>query len=75
MRFTTIWTLRSMTLKERLLRTRDCFAMYVGRKLPLRVRFWCSMQMIGKAVATSPEIPATSLEHILKELPRPKTVC
>lgn len=74
MRFWTIWTIPAMTLGERLSRTRDCLAMAIGRRLPLRIRFWVTMQEIGKATSNSPNVPMTALQEILKELDIPKSM-
>lgn len=74
MKFWTIWTLKGMDLKERLTRTRDWAAMEIGAHLPLRVRYWTTLQEIGRATMTSPNVPATPLEDILRDLEKPKVV-
>jgi len=74
MRFKTIWTIGAMTFAERLRRTRDWAAAKIGYALPVRIKYWVTMQMIGKAVRDSPNIPATSLDDILRKLPAPKNL-
>lgn len=72
MRFKTIWTLPGLSLRERLLRTRDWAASEFGARLPLRVRYWVTLQELGKATVNSPDVPATNLSDILRELDKPK---
>lgn len=74
MRFRSIWTAPAMTLRERLIRTRDWAAREIGARLPLRVRYWVTMQEIGRATMDSPNVPATSLDTILRKLDAPKVV-
>lgn len=74
MRFFTIWSMPAMSLRERLRRTRDWAAMTVAGLLPLRVRFWATMQELGHATAKSPNVPATTLEEILRDMNRPKSL-
>lgn len=74
MRFSTIWTLRGMGFMERCRRTRDCAAFGVARHLPLRVKYWTAIHMIGKATMDSPNVPATPLDEILQKLPCPKSM-
>lgn len=68
MRLKTIWTAPAMDLAERLRRSRDWAAMAAGSALPQRVRYWVTVREIGHAVAYSPDVPATSLNDILKNL-------
>lgn len=74
MRFWTIWTIPAMSLKERLLRTREWLAMTVAGKLPLRVRYWCAVREIARATTSSPNVLATPCDEILKSLDRPRHV-
>lgn len=60
-----------MSFPERLRRTRDWAAMTLGAKLPLRIRYWVTMQEIGHATAKSPNVPATSLDEILRGMRTP----
>lgn len=68
MRLKTIWTIPSMSMAERLRRTVDWSAMKTAKVLPSRVRYWVTLIEIAKATETSPHIPATPLEDILKNL-------
>jgi len=74
MRFTTIWTIPAMTLRERLSRTRDWAAQEVAARLPKRIRYWTTLQEIGRATMTSPHVPATPLDEILRNLDTPKNL-
>lgn len=48
--------------------------MTLGAKLPLRVRYWVTLQEIGFATRKSPNVPATSLTNILRDLRTPKNL-
>lgn len=72
MKLSTIWSLEGLSTPERLRRTREWGAMTVARKLPLRVRYWTTMQEIAKATRKSPNIPATPLDEIIRNLEAPK---
>lgn len=72
MKLSTIWSLRYMTLTERLIRTRDWGAMAVAARLPKRIRYWTTILEVAKATQDSPNIPATPLDSILKKLDAPK---
>lgn len=74
MRLRTIWSIRAMSLMERLRRTRDWAAMRVAANLPIRVRFWVSILEIGHATAKSENVPATPCDEILNNLRKPKYV-
>lgn len=72
MKLKTIWTIRGMEFVERLRRTRDSVALSVAKHLPLRIRYWCALDMIGLATMDSPNVPASTVEYILKHMPAPK---
>lgn len=74
MKLTTIWTCRAMTLRERLARTREWAAMRVAANLPLRVRYWVTILELGAATMDSENVPATTLNDIMKNLNQPKRV-
>jgi hypothetical protein len=74
MRFRTIWTIPAMSFAERLRRTRDWFALYVGHKLPLRIRYWIVISEIGYATRNGEDLTATPCSEILNNLRRPKVV-
>lgn len=71
MRFRTIWSIPAMSFTERLRRTRDWAAMVIGAKLPLRIRYWVTMQELGHATAKSSNVPATPVHEVLKGLRTP----
>lgn len=72
MRFWTIWTTPALSLMERIHRTRDWGFAEVALKLPVRLKYFVTLQQIGKATRTSKDIPATSLSDILRNLEAPK---
>lgn len=68
MKFTTIWSLPGLPLKERIDRTKDLWSMNMADYLPKRVVYWITMRQIGKATMTSQNVPATSLDNVLQNL-------
>ena len=72
MRLRTIWTVPCMTVQERLRRTQNWLAMTIGAKLPLRVRYWVTMQELGKTVVLGPEGLHITLDEVVKRLDTPK---
>jgi hypothetical protein len=71
-KLTTIWTLPASTLRERLRRTRDWVAQKAASALPRRVRYWSTMGDLVKATSGhSGEIPAMTLDEVLRKLPTP----
>lgn len=72
MKMRTIWTLRNMSLKERLIRSRECGAMFIGRNLPKEIRYWTTLQELAKATVESKNIPATPLDEVLQKLDGPR---
>lgn len=72
MRFTSIWfrwvRKYPMPLKEKIERTKDLWSMNVYDILPKRVQYWVAMRAIGKATMTSQNVPATSLDNVLRNL-------
>lgn len=74
MRFTTIWGMPSLPLKERISRTRDWIAQEVAHRLPVRIRYWSTMQALAKATMGSPNVPETPLDDILRKLEAPKNL-
>ena len=74
MRFKTIWSIPAMTCGERIRRTRDWVAQKVARALPVRIRYWVAMQMVGDATMDSPNVPATPLADIIKKFDAPKNL-
>lgn len=74
MKLRTIWTIPAMTTAERLRRSRDWAASATAARLPKRVRYWVTLQEIGKATMTSRDVPATPLSDILQNLDAPKSL-
>lgn len=69
MRFTSIWFPGyPMALGEKIDRTKDLWSMNVYDILPKRVKYWVAMRAIGYATKTSQNIPATSLDNVLRNL-------
>lgn len=68
MKFTTIWSLPGLPLKERVNRTLDLWAMCSADWLPKRMTYWITLRQIGKATMTSQNVPATSLDNVLQNL-------
>lgn len=74
MRFKTIWTMPASTIRERLRRTRDWAAQAVAARLPLRIRYWTTLQEVGRATMSSPNVPATPLAEIITKLDAPRNL-
>jgi hypothetical protein len=69
MRFTSIWFPGyPMSVREKIERTKDLWAMNIHGVLPKRVRYWVAMRQIGLATMTSQNVPATSLDNVLRNL-------
>jgi hypothetical protein len=74
MKLRTIWTLRAMSFRERVERTREWMAMFVAARLPLRVRYWATIIEVGEATKNSTNVPATPLHEIMSNLRCPKSM-
>lgn len=77
MRFRTVWfsnISHTFTFAEKLRRSRDILASKVAAKLPLRIRYWVTLQEIGYATRNSPEVPASDVSYVLAHLRTPKVV-
>lgn len=72
MRLKLIWTIPSMSTMERLRRTREWASWTVAGMLPKRIRYHVTMLEIAKATTKSPDIPATPLDEVLKNLDAPR---
>lgn len=69
MRLTTIWTMPTMTIRERAARTVDEAAQAAARRLPARVRYWTAMQAIARATADrGGRVMATPIEDVIQRL-------
>lgn len=76
MKLSTIWSIPSMTLAERFRRSWDWSFQEFASHLPVRAKYWVTMQQIAKATAKMPdaEVPAIPLEDILNNLDVPKSL-
>ena len=74
MKISTVWSTTNMELKERLVRTRDELCNRIGFFIPLRVRYFVTINMLCKATIFSDNVPATTLEYILEHLEAPKNI-
>ena len=74
MKLKTIWTLPASDLREKLRRTRDWAAQEIGARLPLRIRYWVTLQEVGRATMTSPNVLSTPLYDILTKLDTPRSL-
>jgi hypothetical protein len=72
MKLRTIWTTPAMSIAERLRRSKDAVAFSIAYWLPVRIQYWTAIHMIGKATAMSVNVPATTCDEILRNLPKPK---
>lgn len=68
MRFTTIWSLPGLPVKERIDRTLDCWALNTADWIPKRLAFWVAYRQIGIATMKSAHVPATPLDVVLKNI-------
>lgn len=74
MRFWTIITLPGAGISEKFYRFRDWTALEIAAKLPLRVRYWATLQGISQATIKHPEVPAATVSYILKNLDHPEVM-
>lgn len=77
MKLSTIWTLDGMPTMERLRRTRDWSFQALASKLPLRLRYFVTLQEISRATLKLPsdtEIPAIPLDKLLPNIETPKNL-
>lgn len=90
MKFKTIWTIPGMSFTARLGHSRETIAQFIAKKLPLRVRYWVTVQMLDessrKVMETLPlfqdlpvpersmEIMSFNLLEIMDNLDKPNEV-
>jgi hypothetical protein len=73
MKLRTIWALHmAMPFKERVRRTVDVFAQETAAHLPKSLKYYVTLQQIGKATMDSRNVPGATVEEILPKLDRPK---
>lgn len=72
MKLTTIWTMRAMSLRERLARTKEWAAMTVAAHLPSQVRYWVVIQVASQTATIPPHDQqhpmSVTTEEILENL-------
>lgn len=68
MRLRTIWTMPTLTLRERLSRTGEWFWTTLAAALPRKLRYWVAIQEIGRATMDADNVPAATVTHILPRL-------
>lgn len=76
MKFWTILTLPAATMGEKLRRLRDWAAMTVAGWIPVRVKFWATVQQMSAASLVDPSkvVPEMDLEYIMKNMPQPAVI-
>lgn len=65
MRLSTIWTMPGMTMRERLDRTGEWYAMKIAAALPQNVRYWAFIQITADAIPDNAVVPAVTLGELL----------
>ena len=69
MKLTTIWTMKGMSLTEKIRRTKDWLARKVAKKLPDMVKFWACMFAIDQVSKNYHGNPMNiKVERIVEEL-------
>ena len=66
MKLSTIWTLPSMSIKERLSRTGDWAALTTAAKMPARVRYWAFILVGTKAMPDNAIVPEVRFMDLLQ---------
>lgn len=68
MKLSTIWTLRAMSLAERIRRTLDLLDMKIASKLPKRVKYWAFIQSGSSAMLPDEVVGSQNYMDLLKRL-------
>lgn len=66
LKFTTIWTMPTLSLSERLSRTADWAARTAAAHLPARIRYWTFIQVGSEAMAPDAIVPDAKFMDLLK---------
>jgi hypothetical protein len=75
MKLSAIWSSPTLTTMARIRRTRDLCAMTIARKLPVRVKYYATLQQIGNKTIDTPNKSVSALvEDIIREFPKSKHV-
>lgn len=65
MKFLTIWTLKGLSLKERLSRTKEWAAMKTARHLPKSVKYWTCIGVATLAAGPEQFPPSVTIEQMM----------
>lgn len=65
MRLTTIWTLRGMSLRERVNRTGECAMRAVAHRLPRRLAYWSFIDSGVRYMNPSEVVPEVPFMDVL----------
>lgn len=66
MKFTTIWTLRGMTLRERINRTNDAAIRWAAHRLPRRLAYWSFIDTGVRHIEGSEIVPEVRYTDLLE---------
>lgn len=69
MRLTTIWTLRGMSLRERLNRTGEAFVRAVAHRLPRRLAYWSFIDSGVRHMRSDEVVPKVHYMDLLQRMP------
>lgn len=69
MRLSTIWTLRPMSLRERLSRTGEWAVASIAHRLPRRLAYWSYIDSTARYVADDEVVPEVPAMTILQRMP------
>lgn len=70
MKFSTIWTLRAMSLRERVNRTVDRTAMVIALHLPKRIAYWSYIHTGVRCIEAHEVVPKVRYTEILERIDR-----
>jgi hypothetical protein len=68
MKLTTIWTLRGMSLRERLNRTGELAVQTLAHHLPRKLAYWSFIDSGVRAIGPREEVPDVRYIDLLKRL-------
>lgn len=68
MRLKTVWTLRGMSLQERLRRTEECFWRWAGARLPRKLAYWSYIHTGVRAMNNTDVVPLLRYTEVLERI-------
>ena len=68
MRFFTIWTLKGLSLKERLSRTKEWGALKIAHKLPKIIKYWTCIEVATGVVRGDQHPETVTIGQMLRKL-------